>query len=256
MAKVRATFVEIDQLKKRFQTAGRLPAASSLAADDAVWPRLPLSEHARQCLASTVDHLDLVRLTIEQQRTFPTGLNGVLRGAIVASALSVWLLGPTEATDRRERGLIFSDEWYRRRIQFQKGYLDDLVDEAARQKSEDQIKMLETDREDAAALRTTNSELQATSVIRWAATHVYKEPKFVRAALSEWNRLGGDAHALGWQLMAQETQWTDDGLGGPQAVHVTASLSNLYEPYLCAWGFVTFGLRRFDELGGEPKADV
>jgi hypothetical protein len=71
-----------------------------------------------------------------------------------------------------------------------------------------------------------------------------------RSMMSQWRRLGGDAHALGWTFMTQNKVWdrasgTSDGLT-PAAV--TASFSDTAEGYLAAWHVCRVAWRRFDEL--------
>lgn len=254
-AQMTAAFKGLDDLKERFATAAPLAPLSPLALDDRLWPSLPFSEHVRQCLASAVDHFDLVRFTVEARRTFPTGLNGVLRGSLVASAQAYWLVAPIDRDERQQRGLAFGDEWYYRRIQYQESVLVDIAgDERTRSKA--QLAMLKSEKADAESLRTKRSELQATGAIEWAAKRVYSTPGLARATIREWNRLGGDAHALGWQLLVQQTEWEPrpDGESGPGAVRISGTLANIFEPYLCAWNIFCAALSRFDELAQAGEA--
>lgn len=244
-----ATFTEHESLRVRWQTALAPEATSPLAQADAVWPRLPFTEHVRQSLASAWDHFDVVRLTVEQRRLFPTGVNGVLRGGLVASAMALWLVGPAEASVRDQRGLALTDEWYHRRIQYQKDSL--AISAEVNVAGQKQLRMLEEDREAAALLRTNATKIQATDVIRWSASLQYGANTLQqKSALLEWQRLGGDAHALGWQLMTQDTVW-GEAASGQAEVQVRGSLSNVAEPYLCAWHMFLSAIKRFDELG-EP----
>jgi len=247
---LRKTFAEHEAHRTRWQIADAPPAGSELARADAVWPRLPYTEHVRQTLTAAWDHFDLVRLTIDAGCTFPTGLNGVLRGGLVASAMALWLVGPEDSKTRDERGLALSDEWYVRRIRYQRDLLK--LTQGDRLAGTEQLKLLESDRASANQLRTKATKVQATAIIDWAARHRYGDgtPQ-QKQALLEWQRLGGDAHALGWQLLLQDVSW-GTGTGGPIKARVTASLSNVVAPYLCAWYMYLRALHRFDELWATP----
>lgn len=241
------TFVFHESLRARWLVADAPAEGSELARADSVWPHLPFTEHARQCLVSAWDHFDVVRLAVDARRMFPTGLNGVLRGGLVASAMALWLLGPDDHELRDQRGLALTNEWYYRRIQYQEELLKIVGDEDGRGQA--QIDRLKEDQRRSAELRTKNIAVNATTIIGWSAAHRYgKDTGQHQSAVLEWRRLGGDAHALGWQLMMQEVQW---GAGGPGPVPalVTGSVSNIAEPYLCAWHMFRAALRRFDELG-------
>lgn len=247
LAAMRRTFAPHEDLRVRWQVAAAPAAGSELERADRVWPHLPFSEHVRQCLTAAWDHFDVVRLTIDAGRTFPTGLNGVLRGCLVSAAMALWLVGPNDSPVRDQRGLALTDEWYHRRIQYQRNLLELVDGEEARGQA--QLVRLTEDRRKASALRTAGTRVQPTDIIDWAAAHQYgKNTALHRQALLEWQRLGGDAHALGWQLLMQDVQW-GDGEGGPVEAYITARFANIAEPYLCSWHIFMAALKRFDELG-------
>lgn len=253
LAAMGATFAAHEALRSRWQAAEAPPVGSELERADRIWPHLPYTEHARQTLTAAWDHFDVVRLTIEARRTFPTGLNGVLRGALVASAMAMWLLCPDSHEERVERGLALTDEWYVRRIRYQTDVLQ-LVEGAERLAGEAQVARLRQDHAEAMQLRRTNLQVQATAIIDWSAGVRYGCGGVAhKQALLEWQRLGGDAHALGWQLLLQNVEWRGDAAqAGLVEAHVTAAFSNVAEPYLCAWHMFTAALGRFDELGAAP----
>lgn len=251
---VERTFPKVDEYRKRFQTASPPEPGSALAEDDLRGsPHQPLTEFARQSITAAWDHLDLVRLTVEARRLFPTGTNSALRGALVASAQAVWLLGPDDPTVRQQRGLTFAAEWYKRRIQFQSKYLK-LLDGAEAERCEAQLGMLREHEEEAARLRTIREELQPTSAIREAARRVLP-PQVQDHAELQWIRLGGDAHAIGWQLLLQETTWSTPGEGGLQEAQIGGRMSSLAEPYLAAWHFFEWAVRRFDDLSSAAREE-
>jgi len=252
LAQITSIFAAHEGLRERWQIATPPRVGSELARADTVWPLLPFTEHARQCLVAAWEHFDVIRLAIDARRLFVTGLNGVLRGALVAASMAYWLLGPDEQNERDQRGLALTDEWYRRRIQYQTGLLS--FHEQENELGSSQLERLRDDRRRANELRTGATEVQATAIIDWSAGRLWgpKSRQRKQAGL-EWQRLGGDAHALGWQLMTQNVAW-GDGQGLVQA-RVTASIVEVAHPYICAWLLFQAALDRFDQLGATARHD-
>ncbi|CAM3607333.1 hypothetical protein NOMA109596_02890 [Nocardioides marinus] len=213
-----------------------------------------MSSHARQCLVCAWDHLDLTRLTIEQERSFPTAIYSVLRGALLGSAEALWLLTPGDPADRRERGLATTQEWLGKRIQWQHELTPDLlsIDDAAR--SGKQLKQLDTHLKAVTALRAKKFKLNATLIVEEAARQVFSTAPLVREAVREWRRLGGDAHALGWPLMGQSTSWGAKGPDGLAEANVVADMVSVANAYLLAWTLYRAAVTRLDELATVPQA--
>ncbi len=246
---VQDTFPTLDSLASRFGQAEAPAMGSTLAADDRCFPALRLSELARGSLAAAWDHFTLVRLTVDNRRTFVTATGSVIRGALVASAFALWMLAPKDRTARVERGLIVAEEWMVRRIQFQRG-LDPDLDTAEKAKSASQLARLQQDLGAIRAKRTTRAQLNTTDVIEAAARVRFGDDKLVRASLNEWRRLGGDAHGVGWQLMLQTLDWDPpaDAGGGLAIARITGKLDNIAEPHFAAWHIFGMAIRRFDAL--------
>lgn len=248
--KIVATFDDLAGYGRRLRVPHYSAPGSALAQDDTDWTPLPISQLAWGCFAAAFDHLDLVRLTIEQERTFATATYSVLRGGLLGACQAAWLIGPNDAEGRRERARIFGNEWYVNRLKWQEGLTPDLsVNDAAR--SATQMNRLESDQKALAAKRTTKATFNSTANIEWVGKHYFPDQApLQRSLLSQWRRLGGDAHALGWTLMTQNKVWdtpatTADGL--TPAV-VTSSFSDIAESYLAAWYVNLVAWRRFDVL--------
>lgn len=248
--KIEATFEDLTAIGERLRAPHYSMRGSRLAEDDADWTPLSVSQLAWGCFAAAFDHLDLVRLTIEKHRTFATATYSVLRGGLLGACQAAWLLGPDDADGRRERARIFGNEWYGNRIKWQKGLTPDLsVDDAGR--SAAQLNVLEHHQKALAAKRRTKAAFNSTANVEWVGQRYFPDkPALQRSLMSQWRRLGGDAHALGWTLMTQDKVWdtsatTTDGL--TPAV-VTASLSDIAEGYLACWYVNLVAWRRFDEL--------
>lgn len=250
VSKISDTFERLAAIGARLREPHYSTPQSRLAQDDEDGGPLPISQLAWGCLAAAFDHLDLVRLTIEQERTFVTGTYSVIRGALLGSCQAAWLLCPEQPEDRTERARIFANEWYVNRIKWQGGLTPDLsVEDAAR--SAEQLNYLDNDRKTLELGRTTKAAFNSTTNIKWVGEHLFPEVAPLRRSLmSQWRRLGGDAHALGWTFMTQDKVW--DGAApaadGLTPARVTASFSDLAEGYLAAWHVSRLAWRRFDEL--------
>ena len=247
MQKIESTFPKLDEDRARFGTPFRPAKGSPLAADDRRWASSPLSQHAWTCLASAWDHFDLARLTIEQRRAFPTAVFSVLRGALLASSQGLWLVVEEDPNVRQERGLIFAQEWYHRRIQWQAELTPDLDVESA-VVSTAQLKLLSDHLAAVKALRTTKAKLEPTKIIELAGKATFAEVPQQREIVREWRRLGGDAHGLGWPLLGQDRTWGATGDDGLTEAMVGASLVSVANAYLGAWLIYRKGLKRLDEV--------
>jgi hypothetical protein len=248
--KISDTFDKLAEIGERLREPHYSRPGSRLAQDDEDWPSLPISQLAWGCFAATFDHLDLVRLTVENERTFVTGTYSVIRGALLGSCQAAWLLFPESAAERRERSRTFANEWYVNRIKWQEGLTPDLPVEAAA-RSAVQLNRLDADRAALELKRTSKAAFKSTSNIEWVGNALFPDEAPLRPSLmAQWRRLGGDAHALGWTYMTQNTSWeagrtTADGL---TPARVTGSFSDLAEGYLAAWIVSRRAWQRFDEL--------
>ncbi len=248
--RIEATFKDLGKYGQRLRTPHYSAPGSDLAKDDTDWPPLSVSQLAWGCFAAAFDHLDLVRLTIEQKRSYATATYSVMRGALLGACQAAWLLGPDDAECRRERARIFGNEWYVNRIKWQEGLTPDLtVDDAAR--SATQLNRLETDQKALAAKRSTKAKFNSTANVAWVGKHYFGDKASLqRSLMSQWRRLGGDAHALGWTFMTQSKVWdttvtTADGL---TPALVSSSFSDIAEGYLASWYVNLVAWRRFDAL--------
>ncbi|WP_416958160.1 hypothetical protein ACNKF0_10500 [Nocardioides sp. T5] len=262
--KVRTTFAMLDEHRARWGdvTQSVPEPGSALDLDDRTWPSLPLSQMGWQGMVCAWDHFDLARFTIDHERGFPTAVYSVLRGALLASSQALWALGPDDSATRVERGLILAQEWYRRRIQWQEsltttarqGALYVATDVMAPEdvgRSVLQLKELEKDLASVEELRSTREQMEATRCVKIAAEFAAVRTgasALTSSAPREWQRLGGDAHGLGWPLMMQTTTWGERGADGLTAATVTVDLVTLANSYLCAWLVYTAAVGRFNEI--------
>lgn len=235
--KVRSTFDQLERYSARVQTPFVPESKSRLGVCDAVWTRLPVSQHVHASLAAAYDHLDLIRLTIEQRRGFATATYSVSRGALLAASQALWLLAidESEAT-MAERGLIFSEEWYVQRIRWQELMTPDLSGAEHAAKSGDQLRRFDEDLGRLRSLRTSKAKMNATAIVEEAARIAHPDsPLLQRSTVREWRRTGGDAHGLGWPLMTQSVAWGELGADGLTEAVAEVDLVSLANGYLGAW---------------------
>lgn len=230
---------------------------SAIALDDDEWQPLPLSQHVWGGLAAVYDHFDIVRLTLESKRLFPTGVYSLLRGALLGACQALWLVEADDPLERRERARRFTEEWYLHRIQYQQELTPDLsVDDAAR--SALQLKRFDDDLAEVRRRRTSKTDFQATRIIRDVASAAFPSaPKLQRDLTSSWRRMGGDAHVLGWAMMTQNTEWGPKGEDGLTGAVVTVSPLTMASSYLGSWIVYCKARKRLYELSGlvDPAID-
>jgi hypothetical protein len=79
---------------------------SSLAADDHLFPRHPVSSTAWHGLLTAVEHLSFFHTSLATSQTmYPSVYFTVLRTALLGSAQAVWVLAPASRPERQKRAL-------------------------------------------------------------------------------------------------------------------------------------------------------
>ncbi|MTV27951.1 hypothetical protein FTX61_21420 [Nitriliruptoraceae bacterium ZYF776] len=228
-----------------------------MADDDKLWPWLPTSELARLALVAASEHLQLVGECVERQRLYVTASHTALRAALLGAASAVWLLGPTDGEERRQRGLRSASEWYRRKAQ-----ADELLLEACppdqRAQLSLQIQYLQDRCRESRALWTTTATLTAretpkdTQVIHWVALVMFAQDKNKQRSLRVlWAEMSGDAHALGWQLLSRRTAPMTRSDIRLHETAVLSEISHLAEPYMGAFTLLKRGWSLFDQRCSE-----
>ena len=245
---IEGTYGRIENWRETFATI-RLPYDSSpLARDDQRWPLYSVSTAAWTSMASAYDHLDLIRLTIESRRLFPTAQFSVLRGALVAASQAAWLLAPSDSEERVRRGLQVAAEYYRH---MRKWAVE--ADESALIMSrttasiEEQIASMDESIEAIKRISPSLPQLSLTeSVIPEAAVAAFDDSHRSQA-LHWWRTFGGDAHVLGWQWNTRD--FTDTKSDGVMANRqVGGSLNDVGTPYLYTVALLKWALRRYEVL--------
>jgi hypothetical protein len=146
------------------------------------------------------------------------------------------VLGPDDAVERQQRGLRSAAEWYRRRAQYDEASrphcpASDLVTlEAQIQHSRSQQKRVESLWAPTPTL-TAGERPKDTKVLNWVADFLFADDLVKATSIRRyWSELSGDAHALGWQLVARRTSPLRREPGGFRVTGVEGSIAHVADP--------------------------
>lgn len=245
---IEATYEMIDGWRSRFAIARPPYDGSPLARDDRTWPLYGVSTAAWTSMASAFDHLDLMRLTFESRRLFPTSQFSVLRGALVASSQAVWLLAPEDSETRARRGLQVAVEYYEQMKRWaREAHGSGLIVSRTPASIEQQLQAMDDSLDAIRSLAPRLPQLSLTrSVIPEAAVAAFDETHRSQA-LHWWRTFGGDAHVLGWQWNTRDFVDTkSDGVIADR--QVGGSLEDVGTPYLYCVALLRWSLARYEAL--------
>jgi hypothetical protein len=218
---------------------GSVQPGSILGIDDQLWPHHPTSQVARLAMIAASEHLDVIEVILEMAptRTFITAPYSVVRGALVGAAQALWILGASNAVDRQQRSLSIAIEYLRQRIGYQVEQLK-LCSEEQTVASQGQIDgLLLPMLAEAESKRLRGYRYNDTQVIATAAEYCFAEnpTNAVTTVNLHWRRLGGDAHALGWQLLFGNLTWSGGDPSELSPVAVTGKVADVVEA--TSWAF-------------------
>jgi hypothetical protein len=210
---------------------GSPATGSALAADDLFWPHHPTSQVTWMAMVAASDHLDALALMIEvaEERRFLTAPFSLARGALVGAAQALWIVGEDDATTRQQRALSIAIEGMSQRIGYQAEQLK-ICSEEQRALSQLQLdEVLHPLLREAQSNSRRGYGFTDTEVIKQASRNRFAgEPNVEAAVITanlHWRRMGGDAHALGWQLMLGNVEWARDG--DPEALSQATATSDI-----------------------------
>lgn len=226
-------------------------SGSEAASDDDIWPWLPPSEIARQSLIASTQHLNLARTAIEVGDIYPSSHFTVVRGGLVGACQAVWILGPNDRAERQQRALRVIDEWYFRALQYGEQWLSlvpEDVDMTERRGAAGHMRMRKQEARDRWARTdglSATQTLALTDVVVWSARHVLRDPAQAELVKPLWQQLSGDAHALGWSVLARSTlaESLRDGMGVFQA---GGDLEHVRDAYMVSFKILKAGWSLFD----------
>jgi hypothetical protein len=218
---------------------GSVQPGSILGVDDQLWPHHPTSQVVWVAMISASEHLDIIEAILEMapKRTFVTAPYSVVRGALVGAAQALWILGAPNPVDRQQRSLSIGIEYLSQRIGYQVEQLK-VCSEEQKIASQAQIdKLLLPMLAEAQSKRKKGYRYNDTQVIATAAGYCFTEnsANVVTTIDLHWRRLGGDAHALGWQLLFGNLTWSGDNSSELSPVVLTGKVGDVVET--ASWAF-------------------
>lgn len=238
------------------QSGNGAPAPGSpLSADDELWSHHPLSQVAWLAMISASDHLDLICKVVEiaEEHSFITAPFSLARGALVAASQALWILADQSPVTRQQRGLSIAIESAQQRLGYQNEQLK-VCSPEQRALSQRQIDdLLKPMLVEALNLSKKGFGYTDTKVIAEAARYRFAGAKNMDAILVtadlHWRRLGGDAHALGWQLMLSGPSWEPGHAADALApATVPADFEALIQASMWAATVLRVAMERFQEL--------
>lgn len=199
---MRDTYLYLDRWRARSAQIEEPQSGSELHGDAQIWPGLPPHQVGRVALRSAVQHLNLVRASVEAKELFPIAAPTALRGAQLGAARGVWLLAPDLRHDRQQRGLRTVHGVHRRYLQCLESNPPS-VDSAEIATATDQVKRR---RDVVRQLWSASSDLTAsqaptaTNMVDTAAEVTFQEALHQDSVKGMWRTHSGDAHGLPWPM--------------------------------------------------------
>lgn len=246
LKQISSTYSQLDGWFDRSKRQPEVPQPESeLFEDDKVWPRSPISEMTRLSLALSVEHLRLIRVTLDAGQLFPSAPFTTLRGALVGGAQAVWVLEPADREVRRARGLSVIAEEYDQLAKFYQE-ADKIEPQSI---PESQWSWLHERMSSLQAIRGTGpAKLNQTQMIAAAIdTAFLSELEKRRSGRLLWRQMSADAHVLGWAIAQRARLVTAPAKGEDLAVLAApGALEQTRDAFLCAYGLARCGWSLFD----------
>lgn len=244
---IQSTYPDLERWKARATTTEPPQSNSELAIDDQIFPRHPISEVVRTSLMLSGEHLRLARDAIEVGQLYPSAHFTLLRGALVGAAQAVWILGPSERTERRERGLTVLTEIHTQMSKHYRRLEGFKLSEKERRELREQQAWLTRRREEVAVVRAGRAALNLTDqVIPEALDLVFSDTARRQDGRLLWTLMSGDAHVLGWSTSTRGQMGPTDRSSGLAEGTVGGSLADIAQPFIASHGLLRAGWSLFD----------
>lgn len=217
---------------------------SAMAADDAVWPRMPCSEVVRTALLATHDHLDLVRLVLlRSEPPPPEATYSALRGALVGGCLALWVVECEDQALRRARALALVAENYRYRLAFHQSQTQS-QDSRRAAHSRPWAAHWERRRQELESVRAgyPTASSAVTGIIEWVAREVFSPTSDAYATLMGlWQSSSASAHALGWGAFVRPglTAVAEDPARGLSGFEAKVDRDDAADRYMTCFALLT-----------------
>jgi hypothetical protein len=257
LAVMEACHADLDAWRERSQSIEVPQPGSAMEADDEAWSPHPLSVAAWGALLSAADHLQTVRVHVEQVDIHPYATFSVCRGALLSAAQAAWVLSSDESGLRRARGMAPAAEFYCNWQDWAKEeapHLPDAVDREAIAKVRIQthLRVLGLAIASAPYPVVGRKARSATSIVRTAAAAVFPDrPDLQRAVVSNWRTSSSDVHGFGWGALTRGPALTGNS-GHLGAFEIGGNLRATVEHFKAGWLLSQWAWRRWDVLMAAP----
>lgn len=241
---------DLDRWRLRAHKVEEPESASDLALDDKIFPQMAISQLARMSLVLSGEHLRLALDAVHAKQLYPSSHFTVLRGALVGASQGVWILGPNDRGERRERGLTVVTEMYKELDKYY-GSLAGLSSDD-QEELEEQQKWLSGRKAEVAALRATKADLNLTDVIGKSAESTFSTAGHREAVRRLWREMSADAHVLGWSLFQRSNFGPADRRTGIGEGRAPGSPGHVAEAFLASYQTLTHGWSLFDRRCEQP----
>lgn len=235
---------DLDRWRLRAHGIEEPQRGSDLAVDDEVFPPMAISQIVRMSLAFSGEHLRLALDALRAKQIYPSSHFTVLRGALVGASQGVWILGPDDRVERRERGLAVIAEMY---AQMGKYYNSlEGLSVADQERMNGQKDWLNDRKHSVAAVRKGTAGLNLTDVIRIAAEDTFASSGHQEAVRRLWREMSADAHVLGWSVFQRSLFGPPDRRTGIGEGRAPGSPGHLAEAFLPAYRILKRGWSLYD----------
>lgn len=246
------TFPTLDDWRDRLGTVYTPQPGSELAADDADWPALPLSQVAVGSMGAAKDHLQAVRVLIEAREVFPYAQASLVRTALLSAGQAVWLLAPDDRAERLKNARTLTAHIHDQHLHF----LHDLQDLAPSPHSgtdavEQHVTLRSQQLTQQRAADGQKAKFNATEVIQTAALAAWGKADLAKEAKAEWRRGSGAAHGLLWSTFGGPgTRMTDADANGMATFQTGGAIDAFANSYLAAFHLLRHAFTLLERRGG------
>jgi hypothetical protein len=227
-------------------------AGSDLAIDDEIYPHMAISQLARMSLVLAGEHLRLALDAIIAKQLYPSSHFTVLRGALVGASQAVWVLGPEDRGQRRERALSVLTEMYAQMDKYYGFLASTKLDGNDCASLDDQRSWLSERQAGVTAIRKGRASLNLTDVIGAASDHAFASDARREAVRRLWREMSADAHVLGWSLFQRSSFGPPDRRTGIGEGRAPGSPEHVAEPFLASYRLLGCGWSLFDRRCEAP----
>lgn len=252
LAQIFDTAPDLDRWRLRAQRVEEPQRGSDLAIDDEIFPHMAISQLARMSLVLAGEHLRLALDAIKAKQLYPSSHFTVLRGALVGASQAVWILGPEDRGQRRERALIVLTEMYAQMDKYYGFLASTRLGDVGHASLEDQRSWLSERQTGVAAIRTGRERLNLTHVIGAASDHAFANDETREPARRLWREMSADSHVLGWSLFQRSSFGPPDRRTGIGEGRAPGSPEHVAEPFLASYRLLRFGWSLFDRRCEAP----